>query len=401
MGLFDDITDAMSTPEGVILTGGTGLMVGGLTGKGVGGDLVKGIGGMFNPKSHVASGYLERPIGLQDQQAAADRTAIALQQQQNFLNALYQQPGGFLGQGNIFNQQQALANQLQQQTLGQGPNPAMAQLAQQTAANTANQAALMAGQRGSRANAGMIARQAGQRGAANQQQMIGQAATMQAQQQIAAQQQLAQQQAAMANLATNQVSQQQAGLGQFIGGAQNQQQMMLNAIANQNANQLNQAGMQNQMNMANQQAQNRMLGSLLNVGGAVAGGMFGGPAGAAVGSQAGNIITSGMGGASSSGMESPQFYNVAAQGGMAGTNQMQKAPMTSKAAAYFKNALQLKDGGNVPGKASVSGNSLQNDKVPAMLSPGEIVIPRSITQGANAPDKAAAFVAACLAKRGK
>lgn len=393
MGLFDDITSAVSNPLGVLATGGTGLTVGALTGKGVGGDLVKGIGGMFNPKSATVSGYLERPIGLQDQQAAADRTAIALQQQQNFLNALYQQPGGYLGQGNVFNQQQALANQLQQQTLGQGPNPAMAQLAQQTAANTANQAALMAGQRGSRANAGMIARQAGQRGAANQQQMVGQAATMQAQQQIAAQQQLAQQQAAMANLATNQVAQQQAGLGQFIGGAQNQQQMMLNAIANQNANQLNQAGMQNQMNMANQQAQNRMLGSLLNVGGAVAGGMFGGPAGATVGSQAGNLFT----------QSSP--YSLGADtsldmykfnGGL-----IEKSPMTSKAAAYFKNALQLKDGGNVPGKASVSGNSLQNDKVPAMLSPGEIVIPRSITQGANAPDKAAAFVAACLAKRGK
>jgi ABC-type multidrug transport system fused ATPase/permease subunit len=148
MGLFDDITSAVSNPLGVLATGGTGLTVGALTGKGVGGDLVKGIGGMFNPKSATVSGYLERPIGLQDQQAAADRTAIALQQQQNFLNALYQQPGGYLGQGNVFNQQQALANQLQQQTLGQGPNPAMAQLAQQTAANTANQAALMAGQRG-------------------------------------------------------------------------------------------------------------------------------------------------------------------------------------------------------------------------------------------------------------
>lgn len=36
-------------------------------------------------------------------------------------------------------------------------------------------------------------------------------------------------------------------------------------------------------------------------------------------------------------------------------------------------------GGEVPGQASVEGDSLTNDKVPAMLSPGEIVIPRSHT----------------------
>ena len=34
-------------------------------------------------------------------------------------------------------------------------------------------------------------------------------------------------------------------------------------------------------------------------------------------------------------------------------------------------------GGVVPGMASVAGDSLKNDKVPAMLSPGELVIPRS------------------------
>ena len=36
-------------------------------------------------------------------------------------------------------------------------------------------------------------------------------------------------------------------------------------------------------------------------------------------------------------------------------------------------------GGQVPGMASVGGDSLQNDKVLAFLSPGEIVLPRSIT----------------------
>lgn len=47
------------------------------------------------------------------------------------------------------------------------------------------------------------------------------------------------------------------------------------------------------------------------------------------------------------------------------------------------------DGGTVPGKASVSGDHPQNDSVPVMLSPGEVVVPRSV---ANNPDMAKQFV---------
>jgi len=47
------------------------------------------------------------------------------------------------------------------------------------------------------------------------------------------------------------------------------------------------------------------------------------------------------------------------------------------------------EGGVVPGEAEVPGDSYSNDKVPAMLSPGEIVIPRS---KADDPDKAKEFV---------
>lgn len=60
----------------------------------------------------------------------------------------------------------------------------------------------------------------------------------------------------------------------------------------------------------------------------------------------------------------------------------------------------LKNGGRIGGKAKVKGDNLKNDSVPAMLSPGEIVVPRSITLGNDAPDKARAFVAAILAKNG-
>lgn len=57
-------------------------------------------------------------------------------------------------------------------------------------------------------------------------------------------------------------------------------------------------------------------------------------------------------------------------------------------------------GAVVPGSAAFGGDNVKNDKVPAMLSPKEIVLPRSVTLGANAPEKAKQFVAAVLAKNG-
>lgn len=52
------------------------------------------------------------------------------------------------------------------------------------------------------------------------------------------------------------------------------------------------------------------------------------------------------------------------------------------------------DGGTVPGQAMVFGDDEANDTVRAKLSPGEIVIPRSITESPHAAQLAAAFVEA-------
>lgn len=49
-------------------------------------------------------------------------------------------------------------------------------------------------------------------------------------------------------------------------------------------------------------------------------------------------------------------------------------------------------GGGVAGDAPVDGDSEQNDIVDAKLSPGEIVLPRSVSQTPDAPEKAAQFV---------
>lgn len=53
----------------------------------------------------------------------------------------------------------------------------------------------------------------------------------------------------------------------------------------------------------------------------------------------------------------------------------------------------------VPGEASVKGDSLKNDTVPAMLSPGEIVLPKSVTDAPDAPQRALKFVQAIQAKQ--
>lgn len=49
----------------------------------------------------------------------------------------------------------------------------------------------------------------------------------------------------------------------------------------------------------------------------------------------------------------------------------------------------MSDGGEVPGKPQVFGDDEKNDTVPAWLSPGEVVLPRSV---ANDPQAAAEFV---------
>lgn len=168
--------------------------------------------------------------------------------------------------------QNQLANQYGQMAQGQGPNPALAQLRQQTGQNAANQAALMAGQRGASSNVGLIARQAAQQGAQNQQQASGQAATLQAQQQINAQQNLA-------NLANAQISQAGQANTNLNSAQQNEQSILQNA--NTSLNNAN-VGMQSNVNnvnsqtaAANQNMAANTLGGIMSMASGV-GGMLGG-----------------------------------------------------------------------------------------------------------------------------
>lgn len=148
-------------------------------------------------------------------------------------------------------------------------------------------------------------------------------------------------------------------------------------------NELNKAsglsGVGTQQAGAAQNAQNQsnaMTGSLLGTAGTVIGGIYGGPMGAAAGKAAANAVAPTSSSASIGGGRStptgananPSNYGMAkggyvcyADGGIA-----------------HEHAICMKLGGHVGGHAAIEGDSETNDTVPAMLSPGELVVPRSV-----------------------
>jgi hypothetical protein len=84
--------------------------------------------------------------------------------------------------------------------------------------------------------------------------------------------------------------------------------------------------------------------------------------------------------------------NPAAQAAPSGGDSNSYAPAKGGGGGMGALLALLKDGGLIPGKAPVKGNSFQNDIVDAKLSPGEVVLPRSVTMAENAPEKAKEFV---------
>lgn len=368
-----------------------------------------------------------------------------LGQQQSFANQLAGQ-NGVGNQTNVFNQQLALANQLQAGANGQGPNAAQASLNQNTRQNINQQAALMAGQRGAGANAGLLASQAAQQGAQTQQQAIGQSAAQAAQQQIAYTNALQSQQNNLANVAQNQVNQQGQAVSGLNTGAQNEQNLLLGAnTALNNANVSQQSNL-NSVNagisQGNQQASNGLLGGIfngassllssLNKGGTVKKMADGGDVEADFGSanytapesvstpgvtsftsaDEGSAFKSSGGSGGGGGGGGGSLLSLAALLAKGGRVTAMPAPAgigrpQSYAGQWLCGGGKLmKTGGKVMAsnssqKAVKKNDSLKNDKIPAMLSEGEIVLPRSITTHPNAPAMAAAFVAKELAKRKK
>jgi len=340
--------------------------------------------------------YTGAQQGLAGQQAFAQQAAA-----QN----------GFGNQANTFAQQQALSNQLQAQARGEGPNPAQAALNNATGQNVNNQAALMASQRGAGANAGLIARQAGMQGANIQQQAAGQGAVMQAQQQLAAQSALANQQAQMQGVAANQIAAQGQGATNYSSAQQGEQGIL------QGANQgFNNAGvtMQGNINnanaqaaLANQQSNGKLFGGLTS-GLSAAAGLFahGGEVKMAEGgpiSFAGQWLNNAPMQSSAPQMESmgaiPQNNDNSMAEGM-------KQLGTAEHTAFENSIPALEKGGDVKAKdpkqkAVKEGDSYSNDKIPALLSEGEVVIDRDTMKDPGPVGKMARALAAHIEKRNK
>lgn len=324
------------------------------------------------------------PSASQTAQSNKD-VATSMKQQKDFIKALQAQ-GGLGNQTDVYNQLSGVA-------AGTGPNPAQAMLAQATGQNTANQAALMAGQRGSSANAGMIARQAAMQGAANQQNAVGQGATLQANQSLGALQ-------GMGNMANTMVSNQQGALNQYGQQATNNQGNIFGLQQSANSANANIAAQ-------NAQSQANMMGNIMGAAGTVGGFMVGGPPGAVVGGQVGKETGKSM--KAEGGPVEPvsgprsvvgRHFHMMAKGGNV-------PAMVSPGEQYLDkgDVQQVKSGANplavgerIPGKPKHPGNNYANDVVPKDLEAGGIVIPNSIMQSKDAAKKAAKFVEACLAK---
>jgi hypothetical protein len=209
-------------------------------------------------------------------------------QGQNFVTGINNAQTGI--SSNV-NNQNTLAQTLAAQANGQGPNPAQNMLNQSTDNNIKQSAAMMASQKG--INPGSTQREAAMNAANQNQTAAGQAATMNSQQQLAAQ-------GALANVYGQVGSEQQANQNSF-----------------QNA---------------------------------------------------------------ATGADSTNQKTAAAN---AAASQAAASGLISGAAS----AMAMSHGGQVPGIPQVPGDSKKNDIVPTMLSPGEIVVPRShASDSKNAKD---------------
>lgn len=393
------------------------------------------------------SGTMWKPMGVNP--VTSDIQGLDTTQQQNFINALQAQ-NGLANQNNVFQQQQDLAGQLQNQANGNGPNPALAQLGMTTNQNMAQQAAAMGSQRGVGGNPALLGRHIAEQGAATQQQAAGQAAVMRANQQLAAQQALMQQQGNMGSLAGQQVG----NYGNAVNSLGNLNASMTqqgndiragNARATQQG-QIATQGADASMEASKNQSKSSIMGGgmqglgalavLANKGGMIPGyadgGTINGPGVRSLFSQSGITVDptaprssfgqmqqgygdasvqkgigdleGGIGKAYKNSQSNSGKSIDTGSGGMAGAGDMMgNIPQTAAHGGKIKTSIghKLKSGGAVPGKANVKGDSLKNDNVLAALSPGEIVIPKSIVEGKDAPNRAAEFVAAILKRHGR
>lgn len=329
---------------------------------------------------------------------------------------------------------------------GRGPNPAMAMLRNQTAQNMLGAQGQVASQRG--INPSMAARAALDAGTAANQNAAGQGALMQAQQSLGA----LGQQAGLAGQMQQGALGQQGLMGQMYGAAAGAQNAQNNSnIANTlGTNQIN-AGVAAQ----NTQMGGQLIGGLLNGAGAMGASYLGGlgsGGGGGGGGYAGDAATggdfymqhAGRPYAEGGQVQPPDWLTsyLDQAAGMAQGGQVQPkwqpgqpppalpahldnwrpperplpeitppwyegetAKLKPKTKGYDvkvqKKAVGGEIDGVVPGEPRHPGvNTGANDTVPALLTPKEIVLPLSITQASDAPERAKLFVEHLLRSQG-
>lgn len=347
------------------------------------------------------------------------------------------------GQSNaLLNNQQVLENQLAAQAAGAGPNPAQAALNQNTGRNIKQAAALAASTRGAGANAGMVAENAARQGAETQQNAIGQAATLEAQQRLDAQKaQQEQQQAELANIQGEQGIQ-----GSLYGASANAN----NAQNNTNVSNYGMAqGINAQAAQNNANAVNKTTSGFVSGAGSALAALFaqggevelpshlkkihsiyyarGGevnfgvwnpgspsvnvprlPEGVGVDIPNPSSMMKGMKGGSSSSSSTSGGLPAASGdydplGGVTTTGSENADPLAGITSTGFSSAPdyskggkvgdRLKSGGKVPGKPKVSHDAYKNDTVSAKLSPGEVVIDLNTLKDKGKLGQMARFVA--------
>lgn len=317
-------------------------------------------------------------------------------------------------------QQQDFINSLKNRT---GPSAAELQQQQALQASQKNMAGAMASARG--INPAMAARLASQANSAQSAQIAGQGALLRAQEEAQNQSALAQAIQGMRTQDIGQTTNLMSNINQrvgILGGLMGQQQAIGAGAAQQNAG-FGQGVLGGLIGGASQ-AGAMAMGKPAAYGGQVSKLAYGGSAeesmsaadhfisavnsraqqmaqaNQAAGAQSIQSGVAGFGGIKSK----PQ--TAAVDIGGAAPDMIQQTPqvmpvapgmseqMTSRAPG--KMDLQIAGGGFVPGKAQVKGDSEKNDVVHALLSPGEVVLPRTIAKN---PEKAKKFVAALLEEK--
>lgn len=329
-------------------------------------------------RDKALAGNMINPVTGEQLQQAGQATDASLAQQQSFVNAL---------------QQQALT--------GTGPSVSTQLLHNQSDANNANAIAMAASQRG--VNPGLALRNATQQNAIANQQAGQTAAAGRIQEQANAQGMASQGLNAMTqnNLSRqNQVMNAQAGYNNNLAGMANTAQQGANAQG---------LALQNDLSKG-------FAGAANGLGGAIAGGLTRGGGGGTnhpgdqdwanfAGAPSANMAQGGAVGGPQSRIGQHFAGMMMAQGGavpaMVSPGERYLSPKAVEQVAEGKRA-PMQAGEKIPGEAKVKGakNSYANDTVPKTLEEGGIVLPRSVTQAKDAPDKARAFVEAIMAKKG-